>query len=201
MASKTEIANLACSHLGIGVEIADLDTESSAEAMACRRFYEQSRQQTLRDFPWPSATKTVSLGLVENNPTTEWECSYTYPSDCLFFRRVLSAYRQDTKQTEVPYRIIRGASSRVIYTDESNAVAEYTVDETDEGRFSPDLAMAISLRLAAYIAPRVTAGDPFKLGDRAMQMYRFELAQARQNAFNEEGHEENPDSEFISGRS
>ena len=47
MASSTEIANLALSHLGNGTEIADLETERSSEASACRRFYDVALAQVL----------------------------------------------------------------------------------------------------------------------------------------------------------
>ena len=72
MASKTEIANLALSHLGVGKEIGNLDTEKTEEAVAMRRFYESARDATLRDFPWPFATRMVALALVASPPTQWW---------------------------------------------------------------------------------------------------------------------------------
>ncbi len=201
MATSTEIANLALSHLGAGVTIADLDTEDSAEARACRAFYAQARQQTLRDFAWPWATKFADLGLLEEEPTDEWDYSYTYPSDCLRMRRILSGSRNDSRQTRVAYRVVYGTAGAEIYTDMEDAVVEYTQDITDTDRIPSDATMAISLRLAAYIAPRVTGGDPFKMGARAMQLYMAELAIARANAVQDEQAEEPPESEFILGRS
>jgi hypothetical protein len=200
MVTDTEIANLALSHLGVGVEISDLATENSPEAKACRRFMEPSRRQTLRDFPWTFASKQSSLGLVTVNPTTEWAYSYTYPSDCLEFRRILSGIRRDSRQTKIPFKIVYGTASREIYTDMKDAVGEYTVDVTETGRIPDDCAMAISFRLAAYIAPRVTGGDPFKLGVRALQLYQHEVAMARANSVNEQKDDSEPEAEGIRGR-
>lgn len=200
MSSVTEIANLALSHLGTGKEITALTTENSAEARAVRRFYETTRDAILRDFPWPFATKTFTLGLVESTPTTEWDYSYTYPSDCIYFRRILSGIRNDTRASRIPYRIIHADASSLIYTDEQNAVSEYTMRVTDSARFSADFVMALSWRLASYMAARVTAGDRFRLGEKAMKFYLFELGKAQANASGEEQPEIAIESEFITGR-
>lgn len=201
MASPEEICNLALSHIGVGKEIASLDSEKSQEAMACRRVFEPARIATLRDFGWPFATKFVDLGLVKENPTSEWSFSYQYPSDCLHFRKILSGTRNDNRQSRVPYRIVYGASGQEIYTDCEDAEAEYTVDVKDTGRFPQDFVMALSFRIAFLVAPRLTAGDPFKLGDRARTLYDVEVSRAKATAANEEQEEEDPDSEFIRARS
>lgn len=198
--STTAIANLAISHLGIGKEIANLITERSAEAQACRRFYETARDITLRDFSWPFATKINALGLVEEDPNDEWGFSYRYPTDCLKLRRILSGIRNDTRQTRIPYRVTRDESGLLIYTDAEDAELEYTINESDVGRFPPDFVMALSFLLAGYVAPRLTGGDPFKLGNRALELYQFELSKARSSAANEEQPDDLPESEFIRTR-
>lgn len=60
--------------------------------------------------------------------------------------------------------------------------------------------MAFSFRLAAYIAPRLTSGDPFKMSERAMQLYIIELTNAQATALNEQQDEQSPESEFIRSR-
>lgn len=197
MASKTEICNLSLSHIGVGKEIADLDTEDSQEANACRRFYDIARDTVFRDYPWPFTTKMAMLGLVEENPTVEWRYSYSYPPDCLRARRILSGVRNDNRQSRVPYRIVKGDSGLLIYTDERDACLEYSAREEDVLRYPPDFINALSLRLAAYIAPRLTRGDQTGLGQRALELYLFEMARARASAHIEEQAEELPDSEFI----
>lgn len=198
--TSTEIANLALTHLGVGKEIANLDTERSAEALVMRRIFEMCKDAALRDFPWPFATKIAALVLVEEDPTDLYKFSYRYPTDCLMLRKIYSGVRNDTLATRVNYKIIQDSSGRLIYTDREDAEAEYTVRITDHERFTPDFVWAFSLRLAAYAAPRLTGGDAFKLGDKAFQMYQFEIGKSESTARNEEQAEENPDSEFITVR-
>lgn len=200
MASKTEICNLALSHLGISKPIANVDTEQSQEASACRVFFNTTRQLVLRDFQWPFATKIIALELVEEDPNDEWKYSYRYPTNCINFRRVLSGIRNDERSTRETYRIVNDSSGQLIYTDQNEAEAEYTLDVTNTEILPPDFVMALSYRLAAYIAPRLTAGDPFKLGDKSAQLYQIEISRAAASAYNEEQPEQLPDSEFISAR-
>lgn len=198
--SKTVICNMALSHLGISQEIANFDSERSKEASAMRRFYDETRKEVLRDFPWPFATKTVDLGLIEESPTDEWDFSYRYPSDCLRARRIPSGIRNDTRQSRVPYRVLQDNSGKLIYTDTEDAQLEYTVNEERVEMFPPDFVLALSLLLAAYTAPRLTGGDPFKLGNRALQLYDIQRNKAEANAVNEESDEEQPDSELERAR-
>ena len=56
---------MAISHLGVGKEIENFDTENSEEANACRRFYRVALEASLRDFSWPFATQNITLALIE----------------------------------------------------------------------------------------------------------------------------------------
>jgi hypothetical protein len=198
--STTAIANLALSHLGVAKTIGNLDTESSSEATACRTFYEECRNIVLRDFEWPFATRYVDLGLVAENPNTEWEFSYRFPSDAEKFRKILSGVRNETNESRVPYILASDDIGKLIYTDQSNATGKYTKKITDVSLFPSDFTMALSLRLAYYIAPRVTRGDPFKLQEKVINNYFIEISRTKATALNEEQSEKEPESEFIRSR-
>lgn len=196
MANKVGICNKSLSLLGVGKQIASL-TENSSEARACNEFYESSLKATLRDFPWPFSTKIVALGLVEEEPNSEWAYSYTYPSDCLMDRRILSGMRQDTTESRVPYRVVSdGASGQLIYTDQEDAELEYTFFNENASVYPADFELAFAWRLAVYCAPRVTKGDPFKNADKAMTMYLKEISRAERNATRQGAREPEPDSYF-----
>lgn len=195
--SKTVIANLALSHLGIGKEIANLDTENSNEANAARRFYEEARNKALEDFDWPFATKFADLTLVEQNPNEDWGYSYRYPSDCLKVRRVRSGLRTDNRQSRIPYRIGKDDSGKIIFTDLDSAKIEYTERVETVELYPASFVMALSYLLAMYIAPRVTGGDPFGLGNKAIELYTQELSNARSNALNEEQPDHPTESELV----
>ena len=198
MATKIEIWNMALSHLGISKEVASV-TERSKEAEACNRFYDTCVEALLTDHSWPFATKYDTLALIESDPNDEWAYSYRYPTDCFFFRKILSGTRNDTLATEIPFEVAKDASGRVIFTDAVDAQGKYTVT-VDESFFTSDFILTLSYRLAYYIAPRVTAGDPFKLGPQMMQKYQFELSRSTSNAFNEDQSVEIQDTESIAAR-
>ena len=60
-----------------------------------------------------------------------------------------------------------------------------------------DFIMAFSFKLAYYIAPQITAGDPMKVGERARVNYELELSNAKSAAFNEEQQDVPPESELV----
>lgn len=200
MATKVEICNMAIAHLGAGKPISNIDTERSAEASACRLFFDIARDATLREFKWPFATSIVALQEIEEAPSTEWSYSYQYPNTCLFFRRILSGTRIDTQDTRVPYKVVQDDARTVIYTDQPEAEAEITLKQTNPAIFPPDFVLALSYRLASYIAPSVGGSEGKKLRAEMLQLYSSELGQAQANAYNEEVSEQMPDAETIRAR-
>jgi hypothetical protein len=194
--SVLDIWNQAISLCGNSDEVQGL-TESSANANACRRFYEQDRDEMMNDFPYPFMKVTIALALVTTDPTDEWAFAYAYPSDCFTIRRIQGVLRNETRQSRVPYLIGRDGDTLLIYTDWENAIAEYTIDGTDTSRFPPSFTKALALKLAVDIAPRITGGDPTKIMDRLEARYARELEECRGNLLNEEQVEELPNSEFT----
>lgn len=201
MASKTEIANIAISHLSIGKEITDLETGTSNEAKACRRYYDIARKEVLEDLDWTFATKFATLGLIEEDPTDEWDYSYRYPSDCINLRRILSGQRDDTQESRVPFKILSDNSGKIIYTDQAEPDVEYTFNCTNTALFSSTFIMALSFKLASYIAPRLTAGDPFKMGNDMMAKYDIAIGKAKKRNMNEEVSDKPQKSKLVRARS
>jgi hypothetical protein len=197
--SDTEIANLALSHLG-QTEIEDLTTDASEAAQVMRRVYTTNRDFMLRMAPWPFATKIVALGLVEEEPNDEWDYSYRYPSNCIFFRRILSGSRNDSLGSRVSYRVVQDDQGLLIHTDKDEAEGEYTFRETNVSRFPEDFVQALAYKMAADAAPRLTGGDPFKLKPLMERLHQIWYTFATAAAGNEEQPDEPVDSEFITGR-
>ncbi len=203
MASKTEICNIALSHIGVGKEIANIDTEKSEEASACRRLYDLMRDATLKDFNWPFASKVADLSLIEQfdeDDRQEWKYSYRYPSDCLEVRKILGTSRIAPNQNKLPIKILKDDAARIIYSDQESAKLEYTARVVDPSFYPPDFILALSLRIAAYVAPRLAKGDPFGLRKQALDLYNIELSRAKAASANEEQRDELPYSEFERGR-
>lgn len=201
MASSTQICNLALAHLGVGKSIANLQTEQSEEANACRRFYDVSLERTLRDFPWPFSKRYQALELVAENPMDSYKFAYRYPTGCVRIHRIDSTIRNDNRQSRVHFTIGGDSSGQLIYTDQEQAKIWFSFLDTDPEKYPADFTLALSFLIAHYIAPTLTAGDPFKVGERAMQNYMAELDRARVNAIGEEQVEVEVESEFIRARS
>ncbi len=200
MSSQTEISNMALSHLGVGYEIQNLETEQSQEANVCRRYFDIALQTTLTDFPWPFANKMTALALIEEDPNDEWGYSYRYPIDCAHALRILSGFRNDTLESKVPYKISKDSAGKIIYSDIENAELEYTSLVEDPQFYPADFTLALSFKIAFLIAPRITAGDPFGMRAEAGRQYDIAVSNAKRNASNEEQSDLLPDSSLIKGR-
>jgi len=200
MSSKTEICNLALSHLGVADPIANIETEKTAEATACRTFYDITRQHILRDHPWPFCRRFVQLGLVEECPNDEWGYSYRYPSEALYIRKILGGKRNQAMKEKQKYIIANDDIGKLIWADLNPATAEIIIDEQDATLYDPIVTMAFSYLLAFHIAPRVQDGDPADLATRALRLYNAEITKAKAMSFNEESKDRVPESEFIRDR-
>ena len=58
---SVKVINKALTRIGISKQIGDILSETSAEATAARLHYTDDVSATLRDFPWPFATRYATL--------------------------------------------------------------------------------------------------------------------------------------------
>jgi hypothetical protein len=198
--TKTEIANLALSHLGTGKNIADLDSERSVEALACKQMWKIACETLQRENDWPFLTKIEDLTLVTTDPNTEWKYSYRYPTDCIVARRILSGVRNDTLESEVKYIIVRDDTGLLIFTDQEDAVLEYSVYDDSPAKWPPDFGLALSYRLAGLVAPRISTGDPFQRGLISEKLFILSMSHAQANAQNEQRRDNPPQSTYETTR-
>ena len=203
--SDVDICNRALRHLGVSVEIANLETEKSKEAKACRRFYTDTRDEVLRDFDWPFARVTEELAIVEDftddTGAHDWSYAYRYPADAIAVRRLVLAGwgRRERAETKTRYLIGRDDVGSLIYTDLGDALVEYTFKETDTSKFPPDFRAALARLLAHYVGPSV-AGDRVKLVAEQLELYDYSIRRARANALNEQQPDAEPQNEFLHAR-
>lgn len=197
-----DVVNMAISHIGVGAQVANIETEQSQEAFAAKLFYPIARDITLRDFPWPFATFVEALGLVNEFTEDEWRFSYRYPSDTVYIRRILSGCRNDTPDTRVPYIIGMDGQGTLIYTDAENAEIEHTIRHEDPRFYPPDFSMAFSFQLAFLMAPRLTIGNSNgpRLQQTAYKSYLLMLSQAVSRGFNEQSPDRSGDGSFVTSR-
>lgn len=173
MSSIVEISNLALSNLG--KENINTVYEASAEARACRQFYDVTRKVLLQSYPWNFAGKTQALAEIAGEENCKWRFSYQRPSDCLKLRWISSLERPADWQAEVsnPHEVIGGT----IRCDLTPAFARYTFDLVDPSRFSPLFVDALGWHLAVRLAMPLTR-DP-KMRADAWQVAQQMTGQAQ----------------------
>ncbi len=204
--SKTTICNRALHFIGIGEEIASIN-ERSAEAEACRQFYDDALDEVLREWPWPFARRQVTLAITNATDadgeyvaySDEFFYAYRYPPECVYARRIVSGTVPDTSESLVRYQIASDSSGRLILCNQADAQLEYTASITDTSLFHPDFAMAVSYRIATYIGPRL-AEDPAKASQIALRGYELSIVKARAVAAMEESEGPPPKSSFQRAR-
>lgn len=157
MSSVVSICNLALSNLGKD-NISSVD-EASAEARACRQFYEHTRDTLLQVYPWRFAGKTQALAELTNDKPGAWGYSYKRPVDCLKVRWLRQAYstvdlypQDEAIQQLTPYEI----EGERIYAGIGPAFLRYTAKITDPTKFPPLFIDALSAALSVRLAMPLT---------------------------------------------
>lgn len=202
MASKAAIVNRAASRIGVSQLVQDVDSETTPLANQARLHYQPTLERLLRQHDWPFATRHLALGLVAEQPTQDWRYAYRYPTDCLQARRLVTGIRPAARTTPpLPWIVASDASGRLIYTDQAEAVLEYTRRITDPVQLDPLFADAFRLALALEFGPALAKGG---LGASLRRQIEVEFEQALSAAQAAAGNEQQPDpapeSEFITAR-
>jgi hypothetical protein len=186
MASNTEIANKAISHLGIMKPINELDTTNSASANAIRLHYDTALRETLRSFYWPFAGRYADLTLEEEDPNDDWNFSYRYPPTCLVVRKILrSGNRTPASEQRTMYQVGGDENGQLIYTDVSDATIWFTKYIDNPDLYPADFVMAFSAKLAWIAAPMIIGGNYQELRKEVAGFYDIQIKTARVNAMNE----------------
>ena len=181
MASEVQIARLALQHIGDRFDINSL-TENSPEAEQVNLVFSDVRDMVLREHPWKFARKYTSPAQLSGTAPGNWDYMYAYPSDAMRIIRIVNPLGDN--QPPIRFEVARnGDDVRVILTNESEPTFEYTSRVTDPQQFDPQFVIALSYRLAQYIAIPIT-GDRQMMADMK-QMADIEIGKARASDANE----------------
>lgn len=216
MSSQVEICNMALASVR-GKSINSLD-ERSVEAQQCKLHFDLARKFVLRDTDWQFARKSLALQLLTDDPL-RWAYAYKYPTDCLNLKMVTADYSSfdapigltyeaggpacDYYKPEfnVPYEVQDGTDGRIIATDQQDAYAIYTKDETVVDNFDPLMTTAFAHYLASLVAIPVMGGDfGRKMRDDALQLYASTMSSAVASNMNEQKRAEKRQPCLISAR-
>jgi hypothetical protein len=198
--SVERICNMALGRIGVRSLITSFDDDQTAQAEACRTYYEEARDGVLEDFAWPFAKATEDLALLADVTSDEWAYAYAYPEDCVAARYIPTGLRNPNAEDLVPYEIADNGTgdASVILTDEEDAALVYTRRITNPVRFSSAFTDALAFRLAAELALAIPGKTDLEQAMR--QRYLLAIAHAKANARNEVQPDQPQDSETIRAR-
>lgn len=160
----TRVVNIALSRIGISQPIGLLASENSEPAQLCRLHLGSAIEHTLRDFPWPFATRYADLvllaGSVGSPVNRDWTYSYQQPADCIFERRIVVVRDGAVDPTPPPFQLsydnLLGVR-RILTNQAEPCRLEYTArPECSAGRGDPLFRDALAWRLAWQIAGPLT---------------------------------------------
>ena len=158
----TQIANLALSNCGCGYGlIADLATDTNAEAKACRQWYTVERDRTLELADWRFASRSVPLAAaVTGYGDATWTYGYALPVDVIAVRELTSPDPTTYPAgTIIPYDLQAGdGTQRLLLTNYQGPNLRYTAQITAPSIYPPGFVDVLSWRLAAKIAMPLSLG-------------------------------------------
>ena len=195
--TQIDIWNQALSNIGSKVFIQN-PNERSVEASVLAIWWKSAVEFVLAAHPWPFATAYQLLAPLDDNPTGgDWLYVYRYPSDCIHARRLVTkAGRRDPNPP--PFKIGSDNEGRVIYTDQENALLEYTKEVTEPERFDPNFVDCLAWYLGHKAAPSVSRMP--NMTDFALKQYKVALTNAADKAMNESQQDDPQEAENIRAR-
>lgn len=143
--------NQALSAVGTRAKVAH-QNENSRESEVCNTWFDSVRDQALSAAHWASCRTVAQLTKfaerdwdeewAEGDPEPPWTYLYNLPSDYLYPRHL------DTYEN---FEVTQVAGARMILSDSEVPVLTYTKRQTNLAAWEPELFLAVSFALAAYI--------------------------------------------------
>jgi hypothetical protein len=200
--SKAKIFNLALGALLLQRRIANTETDTSNENKVLETHYETAFMATLEDLDLDSTSSEVTLELVASDPNDRWLYAYKYPLKCAFLRRIVSPVVTDTRATHIDKRVGIHEGQKVIFTNESEAIAEIIMNDVPLSSLSSIASLAIALRLATLAAPLITGKGAEKLIASLEKRYAVTKAEAQDHDRRENMNflSDEEESEFVAAR-
>lgn len=254
--TPVQLVNLALLKIGHSKGIT-ATSEASREAWTAAQVYDHVLRATLRDFPWPFATKYAALTLVQGPPwdddavvqtwdsasayvvgdyvdrsgtvymcilahtnqvppnatywtaneddftdeaNGDWDFAYRWPADCLFARRLVpdNGAGREFDENPIPFRVGRDNNGLLIYTDEVEAVLEYTTIDCTNLWVDDLWIEAFTWKLAGQLAPSLSKDE--KMAAKCIVMYKDALERAAAVASKEQQQHKDGDAGWMNAR-
>lgn len=161
------IVNAALEQIAAQTTITALNDGSPA-ANAATVVYTPTVEFLLRQLDPDFARYTAALVLsAAVTPVSPWAFEYLWPADCIRLRQVRPAsgaydpYDPQPVRANVAFDIIAAVSTKVILTDQVNALAVYTSSTPTEAQWDSVFADAVIRRLANPLAMALSGRPDF----------------------------------------
>ena len=170
---------MSCGHLAVAPPSSLNDGSNQANVL--NSFWDAAVRETLRSAPWDCNTGYITLAQSATYQIiTNWGFAYQYPPSCKVWKIMSpisgtsivgtfpgiypntsvnswNGFNMQRNRFQVRYDPINNA--KVILTNASQAIAEFSVPLSDVSMYDDALVRAISLRLAAYACPSLVNDD------------------------------------------
>ena len=179
--TKAQIFNLALQALLLQRQISDADTDGSNEAKVLRTNWDVALATALADMDLDSTSTQADLVLIQEDPNDLWGYSYTYPTDCVHFRRLQSSAVMDNEATHIDKAIRIKSGVKCIFTNQEDAIIEYISKNVPLTTLSSAAGYCVALKLAKMAAPLITGKGASKLIEQLNNAYVVAKAEAQEN--------------------
>jgi len=161
VASVVDICNLALAHIAKPADVTAIDPpDGTAEADHCARFYPIARNELLERHDWRFATRRTTLEELADNPQEAlWAFAYGRPNLAIRILSVLLPASTDDAETQKFVEETNEDGSGIVYTDVEDAQVRFTWLQEDTAKYTPLFVVALSWKLAEYLAGPLTK-DP-----------------------------------------
>lgn len=150
--TQVEICNLALAALGRPT--INLLTENTAEARACRQFYNHARRACLATSTWTFARRRTVGAASAYTLDRQWPHAFTRPVDAIAIVRVLLP--DDPPRMGHEHRQFEVREGMVFTNLPPPVIIDYVSDLTDESRFSPLFVEYMAAHLATLLSQNLT---------------------------------------------
>lgn len=200
-----KLCNMSLGKLGISDGIEDLEGDGTTNPtlLACQTYYEPTRDRILQQFNWSFARTQRNLELITDRVIFGYQYVYRYPDDCFQFRKIVNrgvVGRPERADERIPYRIFEDIAndSKVIATNEEQALAEYTITGVTPRMYSPLFVNCLVYNNAMEMAPMLKVDA--KITTKVENSAQYWLNEAGLLDMEQDQEAPKPESEFEEAR-
>lgn len=201
MIDKTVIYNIALSALSSNYQTTDPDTDPNKVVKSLKLVYPLALAAVLADLDLNKTSRKVKLELLDKTHP-HWDFVYRYPPNSAKFRKLVSPFPTDNKETRIPCETGNVDNFDCIMSNEAEAYAEIQPNDINLALLSVPGAFALGNRMALMVPSLVVGKDFKKLKESIMNEYKGYKGEAQEQDTNENVDNTTDEfkSEFIQAR-